>query len=309
MNFACSLGSFGTFGNGPSTNFDFTCGDVSLETQKFEASFDKSVETGFSQACHFQEFFSRFVIKFSDFAFHFSGNDDNFCAFFCCVFGYSLNVYVTGRISNFAFSYVGDVKYRFHGQEVQFSQEFFFVIGQAKTTSRNCIAQTFQYFFHASFFQHSFFVAGFQKFGQTFHAFFYGFHICQAEFGVDDFNVAEGINAAFNVSDVAIFKATNYLSNSVYFADMCQEFVTQTFAFGCAFYQTSDINETHCSRNNSSCFYHIAQNIQSVVRNINYTNVGFNGAERIVSSFRASFSNCVKQGAFANVRQTYDTYF
>ena len=309
MNFAGSLRSFGATSNGPSAGFHFASGQISLQAQQFKASFDKSIQTSFRKTCHFQELLSRFVVKFSDFAFHFCGYNDNFCAFFFSVLNYSLYVSVAGSICYFAFSYVGDVKYRFHSQEVQFFQEIFFVIGQAHATSRNCITQAFQNFFQASFFQRSFLVASFEKFYQTFHTFFNGFHICKAQFGVDNFNVTQGVNAAFNVGDVAIFKATYNLSNSIYFADVCQEFVTQAFALGSAFYKTSNIYEAHCRGNNSFGLEHFAQNVQSFIRNINDTYVGFNGAERIVGSFCASFGNCVKQGTFANVRQTNDTYF
>ncbi len=50
------------------------------------------------------------------------------------------------------------------------------------------------------------------------------------EFGVDDFDVAHGVNRAGDVVDVRVLEAADDLHDGVHLADVAEEFVAQTFA-------------------------------------------------------------------------------
>ena len=45
------------------------------------------------------------------------------------------------------------------------------------------------------------------------------------------------------MNDIFILKAADNVYNSVYLTDIGQKLIAQTFALGCSFYQTGNINE------------------------------------------------------------------
>ena len=216
---------------------------------------------------------------------------------------------VAGRVSNLALRNVGNVQHRLHGQQMQLAQELLLLLGKTKTACRHSLGQTSHNLFHNSLLQLNLLIAGLCQLHQTLLTLFNRFHICQAQLSVDDFNIAQRVNAALNVGDVAILKAAYNLSYSVHLADVGQELVAQAFALACALNQTGNIHKAHSCRNNFFGFEHLAQYVQTLVRNIYNANVWLNGAERIVGSLSASLSNCIKQGTFAYVRQANNTNF
>ncbi len=84
--------------------------------------------------------------------------------------------------------------------------------------------------------------------GQSLQAFFDGIHIRKHQFGFDGFCVFHGVDAAFDVGDVAAFETSHDMGDGVTFADIGQELVAQTLAFGGAFDETGDIDEGHAGR-------------------------------------------------------------
>ena len=47
---------------------------------------------------------------------------------------------------------------------------------------------------------------------------------------------------------VGIFKTANHMNNGIHLADIGKELVAKAFSFGCALYQSGDINEFYDSR-------------------------------------------------------------
>ena len=54
--------------------------------------------------------------------------------------------------------------------------------------------------------------------------------VCHDELSVDDFNVAQRVGRALNMSDVGVFKATHDMDDRVAAADVGQELVSETLA-------------------------------------------------------------------------------
>ena len=73
--------------------------------------------------------------------------------------------------------------------------------------------------------------------------FLHGFEIGEDEFGVDDFDVAHGIDAAGDVMDVRVLEAAHDLHDGVHFADVGEKFVAETFALRRAFDEAGDVHE------------------------------------------------------------------
>ena len=105
------------------------------------------------------------------------------------------------------------------------------------------------------------------------------------------------------MDDVVILKAAYHMDDGVYLPDIAQELVAQTFALGCAFYQTGDIHKFQSRRGELVRIVHFCQLVQTSIRNGNDTDIFFNGAERIVCRLCACICQGVEQSAFAHVGQ------
>ncbi len=131
----------------------------------------------------------------------------------------------------------------------------------------------------------------------------------QGQFGVDDFDVVSWIHFVVHVDDIVVFKATDNVANGFGFTDVGQELVAQAFAFGRAFHQACNVHELHGGWQNTLRLNDLRELVQTRIGHWHDTGVWLDGAEREVSRFDARFSQRVKQGGFANVRQTNDTAF
>ncbi len=74
-------------------------------------------------------------------------------------------------------------------------------------------------------------------------AFLQGGEIGEDEFGVDDLDVADGIDGAEFVDDVVVFETAHDLDDGIDFADVGEEFVAESGTFGGAFDEARDIDE------------------------------------------------------------------
>ena len=75
-----------------------------------------------------------------------------------------------------------------------------------------------------------------------------GVEVGQRQLGIDNLDVVSRIHFVINVDDVVVFKAAYNVADRFGFTDVGQELVTQTFAFGRAFYQTGNVDEFHRCR-------------------------------------------------------------
>ncbi len=78
---------------------------------------------------------------------------------------------------------------------------------------------------------------------EAFLAFGEGGHVREDEFGVDDFDVANGVDGSADVMDVIIFEAAHDLDDGVDFSDVGEELVTESFAGAGAADEAGDVNE------------------------------------------------------------------
>ena len=81
---------------------------------------------------------------------------------------------------------------------------------------------------------------------------------------------------------IRIFKAAYHMNNGIHFTDISQELISQTFALGCALYQTGDIHKFNDSRSDLLRIVKVSQKLQSFIRYGNHTHVWINGTKGIV---------------------------
>jgi hypothetical protein len=109
------------------------------------------------------------------------------------------------------------------------------------------------------------------------------------------------------VNHVAVYEATNYLSDCVCFTDVGQELVAQTFTNRCATHDTGDVNERHRSRQQTLRSIHVGETLQARVWKVDDTDVRFDSCERVVRRQNVVLGQCIKEGRLANIWQSHDS--
>ena len=99
-----------------------------------------------------------------------------------------------------------------------------------------------QFFNHRRFRLRSF-RTGADFFLQSVEAFLQGSEVGEDQLGIDDLDVANGIDRAADVMDIATFKAAYNLDDSINLSDVTEELVPEPFAGARAFHQPRDVNE------------------------------------------------------------------
>ena len=74
-------------------------------------------------------------------------------------------------------------------------------------------------------------------------AFFHRGEIGEDEFGVDDLDVAHGVDRSRDMVDVAALETPHDLNDRIHLADVAQELVSQTLALAGSGDQAGDIHE------------------------------------------------------------------
>ena len=126
--------------------------------------------------------------------------------------------------------------------------------------------------------------------------------IGQHQLGVDRFDIAKRIDAAFDVDDVLIFVAANDVQDRVDVSQVAQELVAEPFALRRAAHQAGDIDQL---KNRGDDFFGFDVPIdrrQPRIGNRDGADVRLDRAERIVLAGDARRRERVEQRAFSDVR-------
>jgi len=135
-----------------------------------------------------------------------------------------------------------------------------------------------------------------------------GVHVGEDQLGVDDFDVAHGVNRAADVGDVAIFKAAHHMYDGVYLTDVAEEFVAQAFTLARAFDEAGNVHEFDGGRHQLRGPGDLRKHGEALIRHGDDAGVRLDGAEGIIGCLRlAGAGDSVKKGGFANVRKAYNT--
>jgi hypothetical protein len=123
-----------------------------------------------------------------------------------------------------------------------------------------------------------------------------GFEVFELELGVDDFFVADRVDRAVDVDYVRIVETAKYVKDGVSLADVCEEFIAETFAFRCAFYETCDVDDFDCSRYDALRIDEFGEFVEAFVGNGDYAYVRFDCTEWEVSRLGFCVRKTVEKG-------------
>ena len=113
-------------------------------------------------------------------------------------------------------------------------------------------------------------------------ALFYGVEVGEEEFGVDDVDVVDGVDAAGDVDDFGVVEAADDVSDGVGGADMAEELIAEAFALGGAFDEAGDVDELHGGGDEGFWLDELGDFGEAGVRDSDDAGVGVDGAEGIV---------------------------
>ena len=125
--------------------------------------------------------------------------------------------------------------------------------------------------------------------------------IGQSKFSVNHFNVGNRVNFTRDVNHVVIVKATHHVCNRIGFANIGEELIAQTFAFGRTCDQARNIDKLHRSKLHALWFDNFSQRIHARIGHFDHADIRLNRTKRVVFSRNTRFGQGVKKSGFADV--------
>ena len=125
-------------------------------------------------------------------------------------------------------------------------------------------------------------VAGFGRALGLGVALFYGVEVGEEEFGVDDVDVVEGVDAAGDVDDFGVVEAADDVGDGIGGTDVAEELVAEAFALGGAFDEAGDVDEFHGGGDEGFGLDEFGDFGEAGVGDGDDAGVGVDGAERVV---------------------------
>ncbi len=146
------------------------------------------------------------------------------------------------------------------------------------------------------------FFAGVQLLLYSVTSFLQRSEVCQYEFGVYHFNVANRINRGADVMNVGILKTTHDLDDSLDFADMMEELIPKAFTCARTFYQPCNIYKLDCRRCDLFRARNLGDPFQSGIGHDHHADIRINRAEGIILRRRfVCACNRIKKRRFPDV--------
>ena len=120
--------------------------------------------------------------------------------------------------------------------------------------------------------------------------------IGQHQFGFDDFDVGNRIDAAFDMGDVVVLEAAQHMGDGVDLADIGEKLIAEPLAFRRAAHQAGDVDEGQPRRHDDRRLGEFGQRVEPLVRHRDLADIRLDGAERIIRRLRGGgFVNALKR--------------
>ena len=110
----------------------------------------------------------------------------------------------------------------------------------------------------------------------------YRLHVRENQLEVDRLDVAGGVDGAVHVDDILVLKAAHDMHNRIDLSDIGQKLVAQSFAFGSSLHQSCDVHKFDDRRSHLCRMIQVGEQLQTLIRYRNHSDIRINGAERIV---------------------------
>jgi hypothetical protein len=195
----------------------------------------------------------------------------------------------------------------FPGEEEKLTQELLLVIAEFQRGGRFAGVEMRDEFFAQGDFGLGRFVAGLGGLGLAILAFLHGGQIGEDQFGIDDLDVADGIDRAGDVMDIGILKAAHDLDDGIDLADVAEELVAEPFTGAGAFDESGDVHKLDGGRHELLGTGELAQGREARIRHRDDAHIRVDGTKWVIGSLRLlRLGDGIKERGFADVGKTDD---
>ena len=130
------------------------------------------------------------------------------------------------------------------------------------------------------------------------------------QFDLDRLHVGDRVDLACHMDHVRILEAADHLQDGVDLADVREKLVAKALAFAGALHDAGDIDELEGSRDHLLRRNVFCDQREPVVWHAHHSLVGLDRAEGVVRALCGlRHSECVEEGALADVRESDDACF
>lgn len=135
--------------------------------------------------------------------------------------------------------------------------------------------------------------------------FFERVHVGEEELGIDDLDVADGVDGVADVFDVGVLEAADDLDDGVDLADVGEELIAEAFALAGACDEAGDVDELEDGGDGFFAGGELGEGVEAGIGDGDDAFVGFDGTEPVVGGHGLTgFGEGVKEGTFAYVGET-----
>ncbi len=128
--------------------------------------------------------------------------------------------------------------------------------------------------------------------------------IGKEQLGLDRLGVADRIDRALDMGDVAVLEAAQDMGDRLDLADMGEELVAETLALRGAAHQAGDVDEFELGRHDLRRLAELRQDVEPRIRHGDAPDIGLDRAERVVRRLgRRGRGQRVEQRRFADIGQ------
>ena len=307
VDYASGAGGLGAATDGPGTDLLHACGEVGDEIEQTIGGVDEAVEAGLFQSDGFKKLGALGGFELRDLGFEGTADTDDLAVLFGRALLYCFGVGVARGEAGLVD--VGDVELGLGGDEEEIAGVGFFFVGEI-----DCAR----------------WLAGFERFFEFGESGELGFNfvvgvgrlvefldlcvtlvdcveIGEEEFGVNDVDVMKRIDAAGDVNDFRVVEAADDVTDCVGGADVAEKLVAETFALGCAFDETGDVDELHGCGDERFGLDEFGDFGEALIGHGDDAGVGVDGAEGIVGGLRLGRGEGVEDGGFSDVGEANDS--
>jgi len=128
------------------------------------------------------------------------------------------------------------------------------------------------------------------------------------QFVADNFEISDGVDITFSVSDFFTFKGSENLEYTIDTLNVGKESISQTSTFVSTRDQTGNIDNVQDSGNLRFGLEDLAKLVESGIGDADLSNIGINGTEREVFSGDIKFGEEVESGGFSDIGEADDTH-
>ena len=133
------------------------------------------------------------------------------------------------------------------------------------------------------------------------------FEVGQHELGLDQLDIAQGVERAGAVRDLVVLEAADQVEQGVDLAHVAEEAVAEPLALAGAFDEAGDVDHLQHARHDLARAREPGHRDERFVRHRRAPHVGLHGAERIVADLgRAARHQRVEERGLAHVGQPHD---